>query len=157
MFWQKSHDSWVQWKKLSLKNRPTLTLISKSWKNHPEFFPKFRFSGVWHRQISGKLIQYFFEISISRAWARPYYWKIHPSKFSSNTVWLRPWNALCHLQKTEISEQLMDAFSCSCPGNSSIRVSYLPKLPERSLISSCVWTLWRCNLESFRRATHGQE
>ena len=27
---------------------------------------------------SGKLIQFFFENSISRAWSRPYYWKTHP-------------------------------------------------------------------------------
>ena len=49
--------------------RSTLTFICKPWKTYPEFFPKFQFSGEWHRQISGKIIQYFFGISISRAWA----------------------------------------------------------------------------------------
>ena len=48
-----------------------LTLIGKSWKTHPEILPIFQFSGVSHRRISGKLIQYFFEISISGAWAGP--------------------------------------------------------------------------------------
>ena len=43
---------------------------------HPEIFPKFQFSGACHRQISGKLIQYFFEILISGALA----WLI-PGKF----------------------------------------------------------------------------
>ena len=37
-----------------------LTLIDKSWKTHPETFPKFQFSGTWLRQISGKLIQQYF-------------------------------------------------------------------------------------------------
>ena len=32
-----------------------LTLNGKSWKTHPDFFPKFQFSGTWQRQISGKL------------------------------------------------------------------------------------------------------
>ena len=39
-----------------------LTLLGKSWKARPEIFPKFQFSGMWHKKISGKLIQYFFEI-----------------------------------------------------------------------------------------------
>ena len=32
---------------------PTLnwTFIGKSWKNHPEIFPKLQFSGLWHRRI----------------------------------------------------------------------------------------------------------
>ena len=34
-----------------------LTLIGKSWKTHPEIFPKLQFSGLW---------------------ARPFYWKTHP-------------------------------------------------------------------------------
>ena len=44
-----------------------LTLIGKSWKTHPVIYPKFKFSGELHRPISGEPIQYFFEISISRA------------------------------------------------------------------------------------------
>ena len=31
------------------------------WKTHPEFFPKFKFSGARDRPISGKLIQNFIE------------------------------------------------------------------------------------------------
>ena len=56
------------WESKSIKPRH-LTLIGKSWKTHSENFPKFQFSGVWHRRISGKLIQYFFEISILGLWA----------------------------------------------------------------------------------------
>ena len=44
----------------------SLRLIGESWKTHPEIFPKFQFSGAWHRPISRKLIQYIFEISIFR-------------------------------------------------------------------------------------------
>ena len=54
--------------KLTPNIRP-LTLIGKSWKAHPKIFPKFQFSGSWHRPISGKRVQYFFDISISGAWA----------------------------------------------------------------------------------------
>ena len=40
---------------------PYLRIMENSSRN----FPNFQFSGVWHRRISGKLIQYFFEILIS--------------------------------------------------------------------------------------------
>ena len=35
------------------------TLISESWKTHPENFPKFQFSGRDADRISGKLIHFF--------------------------------------------------------------------------------------------------
>ena len=68
-----------------------LTLIGKSWKIHPENFPKFQFSEVWHRPISGKLIQYFFKISISwRAWAGPISGKfIHQFFVSTYSVFVK--------------------------------------------------------------------
>ena len=34
-----------------------LTLIGKSWKTHPEFFPKFQFRGHEVDRITGKLVQ----------------------------------------------------------------------------------------------------
>ena len=49
----------------------SLTLIGKSLKTQTEIFPKFQFSRVLHRRISGKIIQYFFQISISGAWTGP--------------------------------------------------------------------------------------
>ena len=75
-----------------------LTLIGKSWKTHPNIFPKFRFP--WH-DIDQFLenLSIFFEISISGAWTRPLsgkfiqsrilelwgmtetdYWKTHPKR-----------------------------------------------------------------------------
>ena len=59
-----------------------LTLIGKSWKTHPEIFPNFQCSGVWHRPISGKLIHFFRNFN-SGASHRPFYWKTHPLKIMS--------------------------------------------------------------------------
>ena len=58
-----------------------LTLIGKSWKTHPEIFPKYQFSGLWHRLIFGKFIQYFFRNFNSRGISLTEFWKIHPSIF----------------------------------------------------------------------------
>ena len=82
-------------------------LLSHPGKLIQNFFPKFQFSGVWHRRISGKLIQYYFEISISEAWAGPITEKfIHKFFVSTHSVMvkyrdmsrtdLKPEIGLCH-------------------------------------------------------------
>ena len=83
------------------------------------FHPKFQFSGVWYRRISGILIQYFFKISISEAWAGPISGKpVH--------IWISfPDIGLCHAPefiKSYFSTiWLLDEFSrdrsSSYPGN----------------------------------------
>ena len=60
------------WKKFKRENegkileRISLTLIGKSWKTHSEFFLEFSFSGSSHR---------------------PFYWKTHPFKFLTETIY----------------------------------------------------------------------
>ena len=53
-----------------------------SWKAHKEFFPKFQFSGAWHRPISLKIIHRNFMCTWSvtqkhiGAWWRPISWQL---------------------------------------------------------------------------------
>jgi len=59
----------------------SVTLIGKSWKTHPEKFPKFQFSGSWARpgfEIVHDFCRDF------EPWAWSYCWKTHPSKFYEN-------------------------------------------------------------------------
>ena len=47
-----------------------LILIVKSWKTHPENSPKIKFSGLWHRRISGKLVHIWIRSSpIGEKWS----------------------------------------------------------------------------------------
>ena len=68
----------------------TFTLIGQSWKTHPETCPKFQFSGGDTAGFYGKLIQYFFEFSISGTWARTFSGKlIHKNFMSTYSVFVK--------------------------------------------------------------------
>ena len=45
-----------------------LTLIGKSWKTHPEYFPKFQFTGHEPRRVTGKFVQGWPKIESSKKW-----------------------------------------------------------------------------------------
>ena len=74
------------------------TLIGKSWKTHPECFPKFQFSGVWARPISGKLVHIWISFSEIGLCLTPEFLNI---TFRLNTLfWMNfPETGLCHAQK----------------------------------------------------------
>ena len=55
--------------------------IGKRWKTHPEIFPKLQFPGFWHRLISKKLIQFFFQNFNFRGMSWTDFWIVHPSIF----------------------------------------------------------------------------
>ena len=93
--------------------------IGKSWKTHPENFPKFQFFLVIIQTILLENSSNFFKIAILGSWARPFYWKTNPKQiilskvtfsgrgtsldeFSSNTVWVITW-------------KFLDDFSRTCP------------------------------------------
>ena len=60
-------------------NALTLTLIVKFWKTHPEFFPRFQFSGV--TQID--------------------FWKNHPQKFYEYLISKISGHDLCRMSQTD--------------------------------------------------------
>ena len=94
------------------KSQP-LTLIGKSRRTHPEIFPKFQFSGSWHRPISGKVIQCFFQNFNFRGMSVTDCWKIHPSFFVVFSFYKILWHELDRLQIwTSFPE--MGHFSTKC-------------------------------------------
>ena len=69
------------------------TLLGKSWKTHPENFPKFEFSWLLARPYYWKTHPNFFRIlSFLVSWAGSYCWKTNPylDEFSSNCLWHAP-------------------------------------------------------------------
>ena len=95
-----------------------LTLIGKYWKTHQEIFPKFQFSGVLHRRISGKLIQDFSEIKISGH-------ELDQFLVKSSTWMSFPEIGLAYAPEIRISKKKVDEFSrnpsLSYPGELKFR------------------------------------
>ena len=81
-----NYEPWVIKSDLDLHStvrETSLTLIGKSWKTHPDIFPKFSFSGSSHRPFYWKTHPIFFWNFNSGASHRPFYWKTHPLKIMS--------------------------------------------------------------------------
>ena len=105
----------------------------QTWKNRPKPFSKFQFYRSWARPIFGKLIQYFFEISIFESWVT----SMLVTDVGDQMCW---WQYLAVGDKSRYMYVLSHMFMIKFYG----KIFYLPYLVLNSLFWMSVWEIGHC-------------